>query len=140
MRDLTVSDADFFERARTTDFADGWKKEDIVACLKSGAIFGFAEEENGKTVAAITFGQSFESADLEDIYVLPEKRRTGVGFALISFSFSRLSERGIKKIFLEVRESNAPARALYEKAGFKVLSVRKRYYGEENAVVYIKEL
>ncbi len=140
MRSLTAADADFFERARLSDFPDCWKKEDIISALNSGALFGFVLEENGEVYAAAIYEKSFDTADLEDIYVSPEKRRTGAGLSLLTDSFRELASLGVKKIFLEVREGNAPARALYEKAGFEILSVRKRYYGEENAVVYIKEL
>jgi len=42
-------------------------------------------------------------------------------------------------VFLEVRESNAPARALYGRAGFVSIAVRKKYYGDgEDAVVMVK--
>jgi len=140
MRSFTVADAEFFERARLSDFPDCWKKEDIISALKSGALFGFVKEENGEISAAAIYEKSFDSADLEDIYVSPEKRRTGEGLSLLTASFGELTALGVKKIFLEGREGNAPARALYEKAGFKGRSVRKKYYGEENAVVYIKEL
>ena len=47
---------------------------------------------------------------------------------------------GVNKIFLEVREKNAPAISLYIKNGFVKISERKNYYGDENAVVYIKEI
>ena len=51
---------------------------------------------------------------------------------------------GCKKIFLEVRVSNSPAIELYNKTGFKRVSIRKNYYrlpdGREDALVMSKRL
>jgi ribosomal-protein-alanine N-acetyltransferase len=53
-------------------------------------------------------------------------------------------QENISTVFLEVRESNLPARALYEQIGFEALAVRKDYYpakdGREHAVVMKKNL
>jgi ribosomal-protein-alanine N-acetyltransferase len=45
-------------------------------------------------------------------------------------------------IFLEVRESNAAARAFYEKLGFEQMGRRKGYYadGLEDAIIYRRML
>lgn len=140
MRAFTAADADFLEKARQKDFPDCWKKDDIINCLIKGDLFGFAEEEKGETIAAVLFEKSYENADLEDIYVAENFRKQGKGFSLLQNSFKELLSMGVQKVFLEVREGNMPARALYEKAGFSPVSVRKKYYGEENAVVYVKEI
>jgi ribosomal-protein-alanine N-acetyltransferase len=47
-----------------------------------------------------------------------------------------MQQQKINKIFLEVRESNLPARKLYEGVGFKKMGIRKNYYQTENAVNY----
>ena len=51
---------------------------------------------------------------------------------------------GCKKIFLEVRVSNNHAIELYNKTGFKKVSIRKNYYrlpdGKEDALVMSKRL
>ena len=51
---------------------------------------------------------------------------------------SALSNNSLKEIFLEVRESNTPAIALYESLGFEKIGVRKGYYDKpkEDAVIY----
>jgi len=48
-----------------------------------------------------------------------------------------LAGRGVQQVFLEVRESNAPARALYTAQGFKEVGRRKQYYRRpvEDAIV-----
>lgn len=140
MRKFCAKDAEFLDEARLRDFPDGWKKEMILSSLRGETFGGFVEEENGAAVAAITFDKAADTADIECVYVLPEKRKKGYASSLINAALAELEKRGAEKVFLEVRESNVPARSLYKKAGFTEISVRKRYYGEESAVVLLKEI
>lgn len=76
-------------------------------------------------------------ADILNITVRPEARRQGIATKLLG-KIGELSEpRGVTVIHLEVRESNTPARTLYEKLGFTVDGIRKNYYERprENAVL-----
>ena len=76
--------------------------------------------------------------ELENIVVAAESRRAGIGKRLMDALLAEARRTTKASVFLEVRESNAVARALYEKAGFKVTGRRRRYYAdpEEDAVLY----
>lgn len=76
--------------------------------------------------------------ELENIVVAAAERRKGVGKALLNALINRARAAKGSAIFLEVRESNREARALYENAGFQEVGVRKAYYSNplENAVLY----
>ena len=67
---------------------------------------------------------------------------SGIGGQLVDKLVSALSEKMCKAIFLEVRESNKSASALYEKYDFKKYAVRKNYYKNptENAVLMLREI
>lgn len=56
---------------------------------------------------------------------------------MMRYIFEKSEKSGIKKIMLEVRESNLPAIKLYEKYNMKKDGVRKNYYREplENAIL-----
>lgn len=79
---------------------------------------------------------------LGNIAVHQNYRRRGIAQKL----FQRLMEEAQAKkcamITLEVRQSNRPAIALYEKLGFKQMAIRKGYYidTQEDALVMVKEL
>ncbi|MBU6162749.1 MAG: GNAT family N-acetyltransferase, partial [Myxococcales bacterium] len=64
-------------------------------------------------------------------------RRSGVGCSLMKQACQTARARGCGALFLEVRPSNAPARALYQRLGFQATGLRKRYYRDngEDAIV-----
>ena len=66
--------------------------------------------------------------ELMNIAVDDRFRGRGIGSALMEAVLERAARLGAEDVFLEVRESNAPARHLYEKYGFETLGRRKKYY------------
>jgi len=80
--------------------------------------------------------------ELENIVVDPASRRTGLGKRLLDALFAAALETNSEAVFLEVRESNTPARSLYEKAGFHLSGRRKSYYSNpiEDSILYHKNL
>lgn len=66
-----------------------------------------------------------------NLAVSPDKRRQGLGRLLLEYMFDWGRERGVKRVFLEVRVMNHAARKLYEQSGFVVTGRRKNYYEEE---------
>jgi ribosomal-protein-alanine N-acetyltransferase len=70
--------------------------------------------------------------DLINIIVLKEYQNKGIGNKLLEFV---VNNEEYEKIMLEVRENNSNAIHLYEKYGFKEIYRRKKYYGEEDAVI-----
>lgn len=76
--------------------------------------------------------------ELENMAVASSARRNGIGTLLLKELIAQAgAERG-SEIFLEVRESNQGARALYEKIGFEEVGSRKNYYSDpaEDAILY----
>ena len=65
---------------------------------------------------------------ISNVAVSPNSRRTGIGDALISELMNRAKALRLAFVTLEVRESNTPAIALYEKHGFCAVGRRKNYY------------
>ena len=59
-------------------------------------------------------------------------RRQGVGERLLLALLDLAKARGAREATLEVRPSNHPARRLYEKYGFALVGVRRRYYSDDN--------
>ena len=75
--------------------------------------------------------------ELENIVVAGASRRRGLGARLLSEFVAYARARGGQGMFLEVRESNRSARALYRKLGFEETGLRKSYYSNprEDAIL-----
>ena len=76
--------------------------------------------------------------ELENIVVAARAQRRGLASALLQHFLDVAEQRGGEGIFLEVRESNTAARALYHKHGFVETGRRRGYYQnpDEDAVLY----
>ena len=84
-----------------------------------------------------------DEAHLLNLAVAPNRQRRGFGRQLLAKGVTIARQAGAERVFLEVRPSNLRARAIYEKAGFQFLSLRKMYYGpprKEDALVYALSL
>ncbi len=83
-----------------------------------------------------------EVADIMTVAVLAAAQGAGHGRRLLDELEGRARARGAAFVMLEVRADNAPARTLYERNDYQVLSTRPRYYqpGNIDALVMRKEV
>jgi ribosomal-protein-alanine N-acetyltransferase len=82
----------------------------------------------------------FEELHLLNLTVAPKWQRQGHGQAMLRRLCEVCRERGDPMLWLEVRQSNAVARQLYERFGFETVGLRRGYYPDlqgrrEDAVV-----
>lgn len=78
----------------------------------------------------VTVQLAADEVEVHDLLVRPDLRRGGRGEGLLLRALGDASERGARRAYLELRVSNAAARALYEHLGFEVLGTRARYYAD----------
>ena len=90
-------------------------------------ILVYEEEETIK--GFLMYTELEETTDIVDIIVKEEERQKGIASCLMDYMLSDLKE-SVKLLTLEVRKSNTPAIALYEKFGFEVVNIREKYYGD----------
>lgn len=80
-----------------------------------------------------------DEATLFNLAVDPAFQRRGLGLQLLQHLIAELEARGVMTLWLEVRASNRPAIALYERLNFNEVSIRRNYYptadGKEDAVM-----
>ena len=81
-----------------------------------------------------------DEAEIDEIAITQQQEGKGIGTFLLQQVLNHLEKRGIRKIFLEVRRKNTRAIRLYEKNGFELYRIRKNYYGDDDALCYLKEL
>jgi len=80
---------------------------------------------------------------ITNVTASPEARCRGVGRFLMRGILDDARRRGATRAALEVRVSNKPAIALYEKSGFTSVAIRQAYYpdnGEDALVMWMASL
>ncbi len=90
-------------------------------------------------LVALNGGEEWE---LENIAVLPEFRRQGVGLGLLSTLLAEVRAQAAKRLLLEVRASNQPAICFYRANGFELLARRADYYRNpaEDALILVRSI
>lgn len=84
----------------------------------------------------IIYDLLYDRIEIEYIIIDEDYRKKGIGSKLLG----KIETKNIKNITLEVRESNVSAINFYKKNGFKIETIRKNYYENENGYLMLKEL
>ena len=109
-------------------FSDPWSENSIAYELTSRLSYWLVAVENGEVVGYIGSQSVLGESDMMNVAVHPDHRRKGIAEALVLALAKDLKERDNVCLTLEVRVSNAPAIALYEKLGFTQVGRRPNYY------------
>ena len=148
MSGFSIQKADLSHLGRLVElerlcFADPWGEADLSYELNDPlCLWLVAVDETGTVRAYAGSRLVLDEADIMNIAVVPELRRQGLGSRLLAELLHRLTAGGARVVTLEVRESNAPARAMYERFGFVQAGLRPNYYSHprEHALLLRREL
>ena len=125
-------------------FSDPWSEASFLSAAENGTYSFYAaiDPVTGKICGYGGIYTVCDSADVTTVAVLPDYRGRGIGLMIMSSLISDAEKRGAVAVHLEVRESNLPAIALYEKCGFTKDGRRKGYYRfpKEDAVLMTKHM
>lgn len=123
-------------------FSDPWSEKSIETELSCRLSCWLVAMEGDTLVGYVGSQTVIDESDMMNIAVHPDFRRGGIAEALVAELEEQLRQRGSKALTLEVRNSNEPAIALYEKLGFVQVGLRKNYYRnpKEDARILRKEL
>lgn len=125
-------------------FRSPWTRGMLTAELTSPlsvAVYEYVGEEPDKELVAFAFGRVVaDEAELFQIGTRSDLRGQGIAKRLLERFHDEARKKGAAVCFLEVRTRNIMAIALYEKAGYERVSVRKDYYPDDDALVMRKEL
>ena len=108
-------------------FAHPWSRE-ALALLCGDTAFGFVCAEEGRAAAYGGMLSVLDEGQITNIATHPDYRRRGLGAAVLEALLAEARARGLAFVTLEVRESNVPAIALYQKLGFKTVGRRPGFY------------
>lgn len=124
-------------------FSHPWNEEMVSSSIQGTYDHvKILETSEGEIAGYIIYSAVCDSADLLRVAVDAGLRRRGIGCKLMETMIDDCKARNVQSIFLEVRESNAAAIAMYEQFGFIKISTRKKYYDSpvEDGLVMQKQL
>ena len=122
-------------------FSHPWSEDMLQEELwNDAAVIVAAEGEDGTVLGYAGLQTVLDEGYINNVAVDPRFRRQGVADELIA-AFVRFGTAKLAFLTLEVRASNAPAIALYEKHGFQEVGRRKDYYDDpkEDAILMTLE-
>lgn len=123
-------------------FSDPWSEASVRYECSNPLSDWLVAVEDERVVGYVGSQSVPPEADVMNLAVAPEYRRKGIGSALMQALTELLHTNGMESLFLEVRASNDPAIALYQRFGFVQVGRRKKYYVNptEDALILRKEL
>ncbi|MCH8683993.1 ribosomal protein S18-alanine N-acetyltransferase [Pedomonas mirosovicensis] len=120
-------------------FGERWSPEQVIAALAmpgATAAFAFTGPENSRPAGFALTRQVADEAELLLIAVLPGQRGAGIGGRLLDHAIAQSAAAGARHMYLEVREGNTVAYALYSSRGFEVVGRRPGYYRADNGELH----
>ncbi len=128
----TLRDAPILSRLHRESFHRGWSTGEFQQMLAERNVLAHRLRV-GKTIAGFIISRTAaDEAEILSVAIDSARRGRGLSRDLLRTHLGYLAGHGLKTVFLEVEENNRPARALYEKAGFRTVGRRERYYKDSN--------
>ncbi len=135
IRDMDIGDLGEILAIEETCFsADKWQAEDFTYRFSDPRFVNLVYECDGRVAGYIPAFAVLDEMCIDSVAASSSYRRMGIAKELIGRCIAR---KHPTKLFLEVRESNAPAIGLYTSIGFEKVGLRKNYYQQpvENAIL-----
>jgi ribosomal-protein-alanine N-acetyltransferase len=129
IRPAAPDDLEAIVAAERICFTDPWSAAGIREVLQMETGVNLVATGPRDRLAGYLFARTIAGeGEILNLAVLPEARGQGLGRLLLRTGLAELAARRTDAVFLEVRESNEGAKALYRSAGFAVVGVRAGYY------------
>ena len=141
IRNMTAADVYQVAQLEKICFSDPWSERSVSSELDNPLSLWLVAVEGERLVGYVGSQTVMGETDMMNIAVDPGSRRCGIAEKLIDALIAELKAIDSHCLTLEVRASNEPARALYEKLGFQHVGLRKNYYRNprEDACILRKE-
>ena len=148
IRPYTEEDLDGVLEIEKESFEHPWSPNIFEALFLINPEGFYVVSAQGQVVgyAIVLYEQGFGhtrklgEAHLMNIAVDPAYRRQGIGSALVNTMISKIRKTKLSRMHLEVRISNTTAITFYKKIGFTTVSTVMGFYGNEDALVMIKDI
>lgn len=140
IRQMEKKDIEQVERIEKEIFSIPWSAHSFEDAAMTKENIYLVCECNGVIAGYCGLWTVLGEGNITNMAVDKEYRKKGIGEALMKEMEKRGRQKDVDIFFLEVRQSNAEARRLYDKMGYKEIGTRKRFYERpvEDAIVMSK--
>ncbi len=114
---------------------DAWDEAAITALLALPGTFALVAPQAGMVLARV----AADEGEILTLAVVPPARRHGSGASLLAAAEQRAAASGAQTMYLEVAETNQPARALYAQAGYALAGRRRAYYRDGSDALLLRK-
>ncbi|MFG1347583.1 ribosomal protein S18-alanine N-acetyltransferase [Xanthobacter autotrophicus DSM 431] len=128
LRDAVAADAPQLAAIHARAFARGWGQDEFERLIAERTVRAHVACLGRKPVGFILSHAVPPEAEVLTLAVVTDRRRRGIGRALLAHHLGRLASEGISTSFLEVEEGNTAALGLYRSMGYAEAGRRKGYY------------
>lgn len=128
IRRLEERDVEEVSRLNGRAFSMPWLPEDFRHLVSDVNSLYYVAEEDGRIVASLGVTNVVSEGNINNVVVEEAYRGRGIATKMLELLLKEGEAMGIVDYTLEVRVSNAPAIALYEKLGFVSEGIRPRFY------------
>ncbi|MEP9354567.1 ribosomal protein S18-alanine N-acetyltransferase [Xanthobacter sp. KR7-65] len=130
LRAATAADIPHLAAIHARAFARGWEVDEFERLLADRAVRAHVAAAGPRRgpVGFILSHVVPPEAEILTVAVVTDRRRRGIGRALVGFHLARLASEGVTTSFLEVEAGNAAARTLYTRMGYREVGRRRGYY------------
>ena len=145
LSEATARDAAALATLHAASFRHGWSDGEFERLLIERNVVAHRAMAGRTLVGFILSRMAAGEAEILSVAVVSARRGRGLAGALLNLHMRRLAGLGVRAMFLEVDEGNAPARRLYDRAGFREVGRRPGYYPRDsgntvNALVLRRDL
>lgn len=128
LRLATLADVDAVVEIERASFSDPWTRESFASVARRPEVIFRVAELEGEVAGYLVAWFAADEGELANVAVAAGMRGRGVGAALVDALLADAVAQGVNAVYLEVRESNHAARALYASRGFADVGRRRHYY------------
>ena len=142
VRETVMEDAAAIAEMEHQIFSDAWSEKSVLDTMNQKNAVCLTAEKAGRIIGYVLSYTAVDEAEIARIAVAEEFRRQGTARAILRELENVCSNKGVKKLLLDVRESNREARAFYTDMGFQEDGIRRRFYEnpQEDGILMSREL
>jgi ribosomal-protein-alanine N-acetyltransferase len=142
IRDMQEDDISAILEIEEISFTTPWSEQDFLNELHKKDVLLKVAVFEGNIIGYLCVNHHLHESHILNLAVHPDFRRRGIASILMEEAIRELEKMDCVFMYLKVRVSNTGAQRFYELLGFKVESIRKKYYGnpDEDALLMMRRL